>query len=282
MALDIRNLTPGFGAELHVGDVSRLDETEIGAVRNLWIEHGILLFRGQELNEQSQVAFSRHFGALEIHVRSEYLSPEFPEVLLVSNLQKPDGAPLGILADRDVGWHYDQIYLAKPALGSMLHAVTVPPEGGRTYFADMAAVYAALPDDLKRRIEGRRAVQSYEHFNRAFSVPTSKTQKARTQDVAHPVVRTHPYSKRKSLYICPGMTTEILGLKEAESREILDRLFEFSVRPEFVYGHDWQPGDSILWDNARSMHRRDPFDARHQRLMKRTTILMSDALAAPF
>ncbi|MDA0231622.1 MAG: TauD/TfdA family dioxygenase [Proteobacteria bacterium] len=281
MALDIRKLTPGFGAEIRCRDLSHLGEIEFGAVRDLWIEHGILLFRGQELDEESQVAFSRRFGALEIHVRTEYLSPEFPEVLLVSNLQKPDGAPLGILADRDVGWHYDQIYLAQPALGSMLHAVKVPPEGGRTYFADMAAVYAALPDDLKRRIEGRRAVQSYEHFNRSFSVPTSKSQKVRTQDLSHPMVRTHPYSKRKSLYVCPGMTTEILGLEEAESREILDRLFEFSVRPEFVYGHDWRAGDSILWDNARSMHRRDPFDACHQRLMKRTTILLPDALAVP-
>jgi len=281
LVLDIRRLTPSLGAEVRIEDAAQLDDTEFGDLRDLWVEHGILLFRGQELSEASQVALSRRFRELEIHVRTEYLSSEFPEVLLVSNIRKPDGAPLGILADRDVGWHYDQIYLPKPALGSLLYAEQVPPEGGRTYFADMAVAYAALPDDLKRRIEGRHAVQSYEHFNRSFSVPTNKTQKARTQDVTHSMVRTHPYSKRKSLYICPGMTTEIVGLPKAESRGILDTLFEFSVRPEFVYGHDWQPGDGILWDNARTMHRRDPFDARHQRLMKRTTILMPDALAAP-
>ena len=282
MALNFRNLTPGFGAEVRIDDAARLDEAAFGELRDLWTERGILLLRGQEVSEESLVALSRRFGELEIHVRSEYLSPENPEVLLVSNMQKSDGEPLGILAERDVGWHYDQIYLPKPALGSLLYAVKVPPEGGRTYFADMAAVYEALPDDLKERIEGRRAVQSYEHFNRAYSVPTSKTQKARTQDVTHPMVRTHPYSKRKALYICPGMTTEIIGLTEPESREILDRLFEFSVRPEFVYAHDWRPSDGILWDNARTMHRRDPFDGRHQRLMKRTTILMPHALAAPF
>ena len=282
MTLDIRQLTPGFGAEVRIDDIARFDEAAFSALRELWVTHGILLFRDQELSEGAQTALSRRFGELEIHVRTEYLSPDFPEILFVSNMQKANGEPLGILADRDVGWHYDQIYLPKPALGSLLYAVKVPPEGGRTYFADMAAAYEALPDDLKQRIEGRRAVQSYEHFNRSYSVPTSKTQKARTQDVTHPMVRTHPYSKRKSLYICPGMTTEIIGLPGTESRDILDRLFEFSVRPEFVYAHDWQAGDGILWDNARTMHRRDPFDGRHPRLMKRTTILMPDALAAPF
>jgi len=282
MTLDIRQLTPGFGAEVRIDDIARFDEAAFSALRDLWVTHGILLFRDQELSEGAQTALSRRFGELEIHVRTEYLSPDFPEILFVSNMQKANGEPLGILADRDVGWHYDQIYLPKPALGSLLYAVKVPPEGGRTYFADMAAAYEALPDDLKQRIEGRRAVQSYEHFNRSYSVPTSKTQKVRTQDVTHPMVRTHPYSKRKSLYICPGMTTEIIGLPETESRDILDRLFEFSVRPEFVYAHDWQAGDGILWDNARTMHRRDPFDGRHPRLMKRTTILMPDALAAPF
>ena len=282
MTLDIRRLTPGFGAEVRIDDIARFDEAAFSALRDLWVTHGILLFRDQELSEGAQTALSRSFGELEIHVRTEYLSPDFPEILFVSNMQKANGEPLGILADRDVGWHYDQIYLPKPALGSLLYAVKVPPEGGRTYFADMAAAYEALPDDLKQRIEGRRAVQSYEHFNRSYSVPTSKTQKARTRDVTHPMVRTHPYSKRKSLYICPGMTTEIIGLPETESRDILDRLFEFSVRPEFVYAHDWKAGEGILWDNARTMHRRDPFDGRHPRLMKRTTILMPDALAAPF
>jgi len=281
MDLEVRKLTPSLGAEVRVGDVSRLDETQFGKLRDLWVEYGILLFRDQELSEESQVAFSRRFGELEIHVRTEYLSPEFPEVLLVSNMRKANGEPLGILADRFVGWHYDQIYLSKPALGSLLYAVKVPPEGGRTYFADMAAVYASLPGDLRRRIDGRRAIQSYEHFNRAYSVPTSKIQNARTRNVAHPVVRTHPYSKRKSLYVCPGMTTRIIGLSESESREVLDQLFEFSVRPEFYYSHDWRPGDGILWDNARTMHRRDPFDARRERLMKRTTILPPAELAEP-
>ena len=282
MGLDIRKLTASLGAEVRAGDVSRLDESQFAELHDLWVEHGILLFRDQDLSEAAQVALSRRFGELEIHVRAEYLSSEFPEVLLVSNMQKADGTALGILSDRVVGWHYDQIYLPRPALGSMLYAAKVPPDGGRTYFADMAAVYAALPDDLQRRIAGRRAIQSYEHFNRTYSVPTSKTQKARTEDVAHPVVRTHPYSKRKSLYVCPGMTTQIIGLAESESHEILEQLFEFSARPEFQYGHHWRPGDGILWDNARTMHRRDAFDARHERLMKRTTILMPAELAEPF
>ena len=155
ISLDFRKLTPGFGAEVRVTDAARLDEAAFGALRDLWVEHGILLFRDQELSEGAQVALSRRFGELEIHVRTEYLSPDCPEILLVSNMQKADGTALGILSDRVVGWHYDQIYLPRPALGSMLYAAKVPPDGGRTYFADMAAVYEALPDDLKQRIEGR-------------------------------------------------------------------------------------------------------------------------------
>ena len=155
MTLDIRQLTPGFGAEVRIDDIARFDEAAFSALRDLWVTHGIMLFRDQELSEGAQTALSRRFGDLEIHVRTEYLSPDFPEILFVSNMQKANGEPLGILADRDVGWHYDQIYLPKPALGSLLYAVKVPPEGGRTYFADMAAAYEALPDDLKQRIEGR-------------------------------------------------------------------------------------------------------------------------------
>jgi taurine dioxygenase len=279
--LQVRKLTPNLGIEIVDIDLSRIDDSEFQTLWDNWVEHGLLLFRGQDLSEEAQVTLSRRFGDLEIHVRTEYLSTEHPEILLISNKKKTDGTPLGILAERLVGWHYDQIYLPKPALGSLLYAFEVPPEGGQTSFADMASAYDALPNDLKQLIEGRRAVQSYEHFNQTYSVPTSKSQKARTPDILHPLVRTHPYSGRKSLYLCPGMTTCIEGLNAKDSSEILDELFTFSVRPEFVYRHEWRPGDAILWDNARTMHQREPFDARYQRLMKRTTILMPDELATP-
>lgn len=277
-----RPLTQGFGAELSGIDLAEEQSEEvIESVRALWRNHKLLLFRGQKLEEAHLVKFSRHFGPLEIHLRREYLSREHPEVLLVSNV-KQSGKPLGILSDREVGWHYDQIYLERPAVGSLLYSVKIPPEGGNTYFADMHAAYEALPDETRRRIEGRQAVQSYEAFNRIYSEPTSEEQKRKTPDVIHPMVRTHPYTGRKALYICPGMTTQIVGLGEEESEALLAELFEWCTRPEFVYTHSWRRGDALLWDNACTMHRRDPFDGRHERLMKRTTILPDPDKAKPF
>lgn len=276
------NLAQSFGAEVSGVEISaNASDADVEAVRKLWYEHKLLLFRNQSVDESDLVEFSRRFGDLEIHVRREYLSPENPEILYVSNVQK-QGKSIGILADTEVGWHYDQIYLERPAVGSLLCAVTLPPSGGNTYFADMAAAYEALPQEIKDKIEGRKATQSYEAFNRAYSVPTNKKQKKQSPDIDQPIIRTHPFSGVKSLYLCPGMTTQIVGMSEAESRETLDFLFEWSVRPEFVYSHAWRDGDCLMWDNACTMHRRDPFDQSHTRLMKRTTILPPAEFAVPF
>ena len=285
MALDsftIRNLTPTFGAEVSGIDLSKeMSATAQKAIKELWAEHQLLLFRGQTMGEIDLVRSSRYLGELEIHIRREYLSEENPEVLLVSNIKK-DGRPVGILSDTEVGWHFDQIYLPRPAVGSMLMAVKLPSSGGQTSFADMTAAYEALPDDIKNRIDGKKAVQSYEAFNAQFSVPTNKTQKVQSPDIEQPLVRTHPVSGRKALYICPGMTTQIVGMDKGESDKTLEFLFSLSVKPEFVYTHDWQMGDVLLWDNASTMHRREPFAVNDERLMKRTTILPPEELAAPF
>ena len=282
MAITTRPLSPTLGVEVSGVDMaSALDADTAGTLRDLWRRHGLLLFRGQELEEKQLVEFSRNFGSLEIHLRREYLSSENPEVLYVSNMKK-EGRPIGILADTEVGWHYDQIYLPRPAVGSLLYAVVIPSDRGATSFADMSAAYEALPESLKQRIEGRKAVQSYEAFNRSYSVPTSEEQRRKTPDIEHPLVRTHPYTGRKALYICPGMTTRIAGLPEEESSALLAELFAWSTQPRFVYTHSWRLGDALLWDNASTMHRREPFDTNQQRLMKRTTILPDADRAAPF
>ncbi len=282
MAFGTKPLGKTFGAEVSGVDLSMpLDAKAAQEVRDLWLAHELLLFRGQKLEEKKLVEFSRNFGPLEIHLRREYLSPENPEVLYVSNLKK-EGRPIGILADTEVGWHYDQIYLPRPAVGSLLYSVIIPPDRGATSFADMSAAYAALPERTKERIDGRKAVQSYEAFNRSYSVPTSDEQRRKTPDIEHPLVRTHPYTGRKALYICPGMTTRIAQLDENESADLLAELFAWATQPRFVYTHTWRLGDALLWDNACTMHRREPFDGTHERLMKRTTILPDPAVAAPF
>lgn len=282
MATVKRKLANTFGAEIDgISVVAEPTAESIAEAKALWAEHKLLLFRGQDVSEEDLVGFSRQFGDLEIHVRTEYLSPQHPEILYVSNMKK-DGKLVGILSDTEVGWHYDQIYLPRPAVGSLLAAHTLPSKRGNTEFADMAAAYAALPKDIKQQLEGKKATQSYEAFNRAYSVPTNDTQKRRSPDIDQPIVRTHPITGIKALYLCPGMTTQIVGLSETDSAEMLDYLFEWSVRPEFVYSHEWQAGDCLMWDNACTMHRRDPFDQNEERLMKRTTILPPAELAVPF
>lgn len=277
-----RKLAGTFGAEVEgVSIVANPDADEVAATKKLWAEHKILLFRGQNVSEDDLVGFSRQFGDLEIHVRTEYLSPDNPEILYVSNMQQ-DGKTIGILSDTEVGWHYDQIYLPRPAVGSLLAAHTLPSKRGNTEFADMAAAYEALPQDIKQQLDGKKATQSYEAFNRAYSVPTNDKQKRRSEDIDQPLVRTHPITGVKALYMCPGMTTRIVGMSEKESEDMLEYLFEWTIKPEFVYSHEWQDGDCLMWDNACTMHRRDPFDQSELRLMKRTTILPPAELAVPF
>lgn len=278
---EIRPLSSSFGAEVCGFTIGENNTPEqVDAVKALWAKHKILLFRDQSIDEKVLVDFSRQFGELEIHVRTEYLSPHFPEVLYISNIKDGD-RKIGILADTEVGWHYDQIYLPRPAVGSLLCADILPPTGGNTEFADMTAAYEALPEATRARLKGCTAVQSYEAFNRTYSVPTNDAQKKRSPDIEHPIVRRHPITGKDALYLCPGMTTEIVGWNATESSEMLEELFEWCVKPEFVYAHQWQAGDAILWDNACTMHRRDPFDQSHQRLMKRTTILPAEHIAVP-
>jgi taurine dioxygenase len=257
------------------------DTSTVARLRRIWADNGLLLFRGQVLDEADLVRFSGCFGELEIHVRREYLSREHPEVLLVSNVRQ-QGRPVGILGDHEVGWHHDQSYRHRPALGSLLYGVTLPPGGGETCFADLAGAYEALPESLKTRLQGLRAVHSYAFFNGTWSEPTSEQQRRDTPDVTHPVVRTHPETGRRALYVDPGMTPCIEGLPPQESRALLDELFAWCTRPEFVYEHRWRQGDALLWDNASTMHRRGEFDPQHERLMKRTTILPPADRAVPF
>ncbi len=281
-ALDVRPLTESFGAEVMGVSLSRaLAPDVVAEIKALWLRHGVLLFRDQTMSKDDLVDFSRFIGPLEIHLREEWLNDTHPEILQITNIRK-DGKPTGALADGEVGWHFDQIYLPKPALGSLLHAIKIPPVGGGTWFADMTSAFARLPAALKAIVEGRNAIQSYVAFNQMYSTTTNARQTNLTPDIAHPLVRTHPVSGRRALYICPGMTVRICGLPEDESRDVLDQLFAWTTRPEFVYRHDWRVGDALLWDNACTMHRRDDFDGQYERLMFRTTILPQPERAIPF
>ena len=282
MTISIRRLSAACGAEVTGIDFDQpAGADRVQELTQALGTHGILLFRDQDIEKEDLIEFSRRVGPLEIHLREEWLNKTHPELLQITNI-RADGKPTGALADGEVGWHFDQIYLPKPAIASLLYSVKIPPIGGGTHFADMTTAYARLPRHLKDVVDGRGAVQSYVAFNQMYSTTTNTKQTNMTPDIVHPLVRTHPYSGRRALYVCPGMTIRIVGLPADESRSVLDELFAWTSSDEFVYRHDWRARDAILWDNACTMHRRDDFDGEHERLMYRTTILPQPDRAVPF
>ncbi len=277
--LQSRPLKSGFACEI-VG--LRLWEP-LGAeianqLRELWAHNPVLVFRRQALAERELADLSALFGPLERVVRTEWASPVVPEIGFISNLRDGQGKPIGGLGDGELQWHSDQSYMMNPATGAALYAIELPAEGGTTSWVDLAAAYAGLPDRLKRLAEGRHAVFSYVKrlagYQGVDRVISSEA-KRKTPPVLHPLVHTHPVTGRKALYLDSTTTIGIDGMDDASGSALLDEIYSFATRPEFVYRHDWQVGDVVMWDNASTMHRREPFDPAARRLMKRATVFLS-------
>lgn len=266
-----------LGAEVLGLDLSRpvSDET-FRRIHRAHLDHHVLVFRDLRITPQQQIEFSRRFGPLQIHVLHQFQLPGHPEILVVSNVVE-DGKPLG-LGDAGHYWHSDLSYKDKPSLGSMLHAQELPAEGGDTLFANQHLAWEKLPAYLKRAVEGRRAEHSYLAKYEALRQRSPWRPKLTQQQidevkpVAHPVVRTHPETGRKALFVSEHFTTRIVGLPEDESAELLARLFEHTTRPELVYRHRWQPHDMVFWDNRSVTHLAAGCPGHLRRRLHRTTI----------
>ena len=276
MSVGTRKLSAAIGAEIAGVDLSEpIDRETFEDIYRLWLEHNIILFRGQDLTAEQQISFSRRFGEIELHTLSAYHMPGYPEIFVNSNVVK-DGKPIGAQKS-GYAWHSDSQFLKTPSSGTILHAREVPDEDGDTLYANMYAAFEALPASTKERITGLRG-----RYSRAKSwaidyphrEPLTEAQKAALAEVDHPIVRTHPETGRTALYI--GSLSElvkIVGLSAEESQSLSEELFEFATQPRFVYTHHWLGGDVIVWDNRCTMHKATPFDeSRYRRLMHRTTI----------
>jgi taurine dioxygenase len=212
-----------------------------------------------------------------VHVKAEYLLPDQPEVLVLSNKKHPDGRPMGF---EDAGryWHSDMSYVEEPPLGSLLHAIEIPPEKGDTLYCNMYLAYEELPDATKQRLVGLQAAHSYlasfeGKTKSGYARDTlTEEQKAQLAEVTHPVVRTHPETGRKALYVNPGFTVRLVGLPEDEGAALLDELLVHASRPEFQFRHVWQPHDLVFWDNRCTMHHATTYDTQYTRHMHRTTV----------
>jgi taurine dioxygenase len=274
---DIRVFDAPLGAEVVGLDLSRpLSQEDFTRIHRAHLDHHVLVFRDQRITPAQQVAFSRLFGLLQIHVLRNFQLVGHPEILIVSNI-KENGQPIG-LGDAGHYWHSDLSYVEKPSLGSMLHAQELPSEGGDTLFANQHAAYEALPEALKTRIANLKAEHwylcKYEEL-RACSPWRPKLTQEQIDEVkphVHPVVRTHPENGRKALFVSEHFTTRIVGLPEDESRDLLAELFAHSTRGEFVYRHQWQPHDMVFWDNRSVMHLAAGTPDHLRRKLYRTTI----------
>jgi taurine dioxygenase len=266
-----------LGAEITGLDLSvPLGAEEFDRIHRAHLEHHVLVFRRQRITPGQQVAFSRRFGPLQVHVLRQFQLPGHEEVMVVSNI-KEHGKPVG-LGDAGHFWHSDLSYKPLPSLGTLLHAQQLPQTGGDTLFANMHLAWDRLDPALRRAVEGKRAEHSYlakyaELQQRSPWRPNLTPQQlAEVLPVAHPVVRTHPETGRKALFVSEHFTTRILGVPDDESRDLLAQLFAHSARPEFVYRHRWQPFDLVFWDNRSLLHLAAGCPDDQARKLYRTTI----------
>ncbi|MBT5263662.1 MAG: TauD/TfdA family dioxygenase [Rhodospirillaceae bacterium] len=274
MALTVTPLTPNLGAEISGVDLSvPLSNSDFDTVHQAFVDHSLLVFRGQDLSPKAQVAFSQRFGPLMIHVLKEALIEDQPEIYKISNLTE-DGKPVG-RAYAGQYWHSDLTYEPQPSLGSLLYGVQVPEVGGDTLFASTAHAYETLSPAMQGFLEGLTAEH---HFAHAFRErPKAKTGSPNHLEerppVVHPVVRTHPESGRKCLFLNEGFTVRIKELAPAENKAVMQFLFDHMTRAQSVLRHHWQDGDAVLWDNRALVHRGvDDYGDDSPRHMHRTTI----------
>src|SRR6202035_3542045 len=265
-----------LGAEIQRVDLRKIDADDFASIHRAWLRHSVLLIREQNLTDEDLVAFSKKFGGLDlapIQESGRRFVEGHPEIYVVSNVIK-NGEPIGSLGAGEATWHTDMSYLEQPPKASILYALEVPPAGGNTYFCNMYRAYESLREDLKRRI----ATMSQKHdgtYNSGGYVRqgvTAANDPVTSPGEYHPLVCTHPETKRRLLYLGRRRNAYIKGLPLAESESLLDELWSYATREEFAWRNEWRVGDLVLWDNRCTMHRRDPFDATSRRIMHRTQI----------
>lgn len=278
MQISIQKISTAVGAVIEGVDLSDSVPSKIFEALQIAVaEHGVLVFRDQDLTPAQHVGFSRQFGSLETHVISEALLDGYPEIYVISNVVedgKPKGRPYA-----GTYWHSDLSYMPVPAMGSMMYALRIPEIGGDTMFANMYLAYETLSSGLQRMLEQLRAVHDFGHADKRFfsqrgaKARLNDTAKKKTPPVEHPVVRTHPTTGRKALFINPGFTSRFVDMTEEESEPLLEYLFQHITQPAFIYRHRWQVNDLVFWDNRCTIHHaiRD-YGEDSPRHMHRTTV----------
>ncbi len=277
------------GAEIRGVDLSRnVSSALFERIERAFDEHGVIFFRAQNLAPEQLIAFTRLFGELEDFVLNQYALPEHPEITLISNVKEGE-RNIGI-PDAGNHWHSDSIYKAVPARCSLLYAREVPMENGEplgdTLFVPTTGVFETLPPGRQAYLSGLKAIH---WLSNIYNVDRERPraggagerealtgdQMSKTPHVVHPVIRTHPRTGRKCIYLHESLTPGIVGLPEDEGKALIKELIGLCIAPEKIYRHRWQVGDIVIWDNCSAMHRAT-FNyswPRHRRLMHRTSVV---------
>jgi taurine dioxygenase len=284
MTIAINNLDAPLGAEVRGIDLSQtLAPDAVARIADAWRNRLVVVARGQRLSDPQLLAFSRHFGELDPPGPNPYGEPfnkTHPEINVISNVVE-NGKPIGNLGDGEAVWHADMTYVDVPPKAAILYSLEVPPGEGNTYFADMFAAYSTLPEDLKRRAEGRVAVHDASRNSAGLLRKGYKevTDVRETVGARHPLVRTDPNTGRKALFLGRRPNSYVIGMEVEESEALLEVLWAHATQPRFAMCHEWRVGDVLMWNNLSVLHRRDAFDPGSRRIMHRTQIKGDERIA---
>jgi taurine dioxygenase len=275
--ITVTPLSHACGAEISGVDLTReLSPATVRAIKDAWAEHLVLVFRGQTITQEQQLRFASYFGDLgdrkkapePLRARAEGIFQDNQKILLVSNI-KVDGQPIGAFGEGEFWFHIDSGYTPRPYRYTFLYALELPSTGGNTLFSNMYKAYAAVPESLKAKLRGRKALHVHEY---------KRSEKADLSDIgriphhSHPIFVTHPDTGRKSLFVDRLMTVRIEGLDPAESEAILEQLYDIGERREFIFEHVWRLDDFLMWDNRCTIHARTDFPKHERRLLRRCTV----------
>jgi taurine dioxygenase len=274
-SLRLREFEGGLGAEVLDLQVAAIDDALFPAVYGAFLEHQLLLFRDQDLPPAAQVGFARRFGEVQVHVMNQYHANAHPELYTLSNLDA-DGRPSGKHPDRGtMAWHTDGSWRRVTGQATMLFAEQIPAAGGGTQFADMYSAYHGFAPAEQARLAGMRAIHNldFSRNRRHGEAPMTDAQRAAVPPVDHPVVRTHPQTGRKCIFLGDHAET-IQGMAYDQGRALVEDLNQRAVAAARLYTHRWRPGDFMVWDNRCLLHRAEGYDtAQEPRVIRRCTVL---------
>lgn len=276
---EIRPLCAALGAE--ISDISMEEAISpkiFPKVYQAFLDHHLILFTDVDLSPETQVAFAKKFGEVQVHVMSQYHGYGHPEIYLLTNLGK-DGEPTGQHPDKGtLHWHTDGSWRKRTGLATMMYAETVPDEGGETHFSNMYKAFDNLDETWKGRLEGLKAIHNldFSRTRRHGEDPMTEEQRAKVPPVPHPIIRTHPETKRPAIFLGDHAET-IEGFDYNEGRQFIEELSALITPPQFIYRHCWQPRQVAIWDNRCLLHRATAYNTKKERRVMRRCTINGDA-----